>query len=340
MKLTDFDYRLPDELIAQEPLAERSASRMLVVDRTNGTFEDRTFSELPGYLKPGDCLVLNDSRVFPARLFGKREEYQREVEVFLVKAVSHDRKLWNALVRPGRKLPAGTEIRFSETLACDILEAGRGGERVVHFRTPNDIDAEIAAIGHVPLPPYIHRKDTGADRDRYQTVFAENVGSAAAPTAGLHFTPDVIESCERAGAEIAKVTLHVGLGTFQSLVFDEIAKNHLHAEMFQVPDQAAVTIQRAQRVVAAGTTAVRTLETAARRNGGLAACAGETNMFIYPGCEFRSVGAMLTNFHLPKSSLLLLVCAFGGVELMLAAYRHAVEKRYRFFSYGDCMLIL
>lgn len=340
MKLTDFDYRLPDELIAQEPLVTRSASRMLVVDRTNGTYEDRTFSELPGYLKPGDCLVLNDSRVFPARLFGKRDEYQREVEVFLVKAVSRDRKLWNALVRPGRKLPAGTEIRFSETLACDILEAGRGGERVVHFRTPNDIDAEIASIGHVPLPPYIHRKDTSADRDRYQTVFAENMGSSAAPTAGLHFTPDVIESCERAGAEIAKVTLHVGLGTFQSLEFDEIAKNHLHAEMFQVPEQAAAAIKRAQRVVAAGSTAVRTLETAARRPGGLAACAGETNIFLYPGCEFMAVGAMLTNFHLPKSSLFLLVCAFGGVEFMLAAYRHAVEKRYRFFSYGDCMLIV
>ncbi len=340
MKLTDFDYRLPDELIAQEPLAERSASRMLVVDRTSGSFEDRTFTELPGYLKPGDCLVLNDSRVFPARLFGKREDYQREVEVFLVQPVSHDRKLWNALVRPGRKLPAGTEIRFSESLACDILEVGRGGERVVHFRTKNDIDAEIAAIGHVPLPPYIHRKDTCADRERYQTVFAEKAGSAAAPTAGLHFTPDVIESCERAGAEIAKVTLHVGLGTFQSLEFDEVAENHLHAEMFQVPEQAAVKIQRAQRVVAAGTTAVRTLETAARRNGGLAACSGETNIFIYPGCEFRTTGAMLTNFHLPKSSLLLLACAFGGVELMLAAYRHAVEKRYRFFSYGDCMLIL
>ncbi len=340
MKLTDFDYRLPDELIAQEPLAERSASRMLVVDRTSGSFEDRNFAELPDYLKPGDCLVLNDSRVFPARLFGKREDYLREVEVFLVQPASPDRKLWNALVRPGRKLPAGTEIRFSESLVCDILEVGRGGERVVHFRTPNDIDAEIAAIGHVPLPPYIHRKDTIADRERYQTVFADKLGSAAAPTAGLHFTPDVLEMCERAGAEIAKVTLHVGLGTFHSLEFDEIGKNHLHSEMFQVSAQAAMKVKRAQRVVAAGTTAVRTLEAAARRNGGFAACSGETNIFIHPGCEFRTVGALLTNFHLPKSSLLLLVCAFGGVELMLAAYRHAVEKRYRFFSYGDCMLIL
>lgn len=340
MKLTDFDYRLPDELIAQEPLPERSASRMLVVDRSKGTFDDRTFTELPDYLTPDDCLVLNNSRVFPARLFGRKEDYHRDVEVFLLQPASPDRKLWNVLVRPGRKLPAGTKIRFSDTLSCDILEAGNGGERVVHFTTPNDIDAEISAIGHVPLPPYIHRGDNSIDRNRYQTVFADKPGSAAAPTAGLHFTPEVLDRCRDAGARIAKVTLHVGLGTFQSLQNDEIAKNQLHTEKYEIRAEAAEQILAAKRVVAAGTTAVRTLETAARRNGGLTAGSGETSIFIYPGCEFRATGAMLTNFHLPKSSLLLLVCAFGGVELMLAAYRHAVEKRYRFFSYGDCMLIL
>ncbi|MBA3974793.1 MAG: tRNA preQ1(34) S-adenosylmethionine ribosyltransferase-isomerase QueA [Candidatus Solibacter sp.] len=340
MKLTDFDYRLPDELIAQEPLPERSASRMLVVDRATGTFHDRKFTDLPAYLKPGDCLVLNDSRVFPARLFGRRDDYQRDVEVFLVQPASPDRKLWNVLVRPGRKLPPGTKIRFSGTLSCDILEAGNGGERVVHFTTPNDIDAEIAANGHVPLPPYIHRGDNAADKERYQTVYAGESGSAAAPTAGLHFTAEVLDDCRAAGAGIAKVTLHVGMGTFQSLTKDDIAMNQLHTERFEVTGEAARAILAASRVVAVGTTAVRTLETAARRNGGLAAGSGETSIFIYPGCEFRATGALLTNFHLPKSSLLLLVCAFGGVELMLAAYRHAVEKRYRFFSYGDCMLIL
>jgi S-adenosylmethionine:tRNA ribosyltransferase-isomerase len=340
MKLTDFDYRLPDELIAQEPLPERSASRMLVVDRATGTFNDRKFTDLPAYLNPGDCLVLNDSRVFPARLFGRKEDYHRDVEVFLVQPASPDRKLWNVLVRPGRKLPPGTKVRFSDTLACDILETGNGGERVVHFTTPNNIDAEIAAIGHVPLPPYIHRGDNATDRSRYQTVFADKPGSAAAPTAGLHFTPEVLENCRAAGAEIAKVTLHVGLGTFQSLQNDEIAMNQLHSERFEIAAEAAGQIRGAGRVVAAGTTAVRTLETAARRNGGLTSGSGETSIFIYPGYEFRATGAMLTNFHLPKSSLLLLVCAFGGVDLMLAAYRHAVQKRYRFFSYGDCMLIL
>lgn len=340
MKLADFDYRLPDELIAQEPLIERSASRMLVVDRFTGTLQDRAFTDLPAYLKPGDCLVLNDSRVFPARLFGTIENYQREVEVFLLQAASPDRKLWNALVRPGRKLPRGVRVRFSETLSCDVLESGPGGERTIHFATPNDIDSEIAAIGHVPLPPYIHRQDQAADRERYQTVFADKMGSSAAPTAGLHFTPEVLEACRLAGAEIAKVTLHVGLGTFQPLQFDDIARNHLHSEVFAVEPQAAESIRGAARVVAAGTTAVRTIEAAARRNGGLAACSGETSIFLHPGCEFKAVGAMLTNFHLPKSSLLLLVCAFGGVDLILAAYRHAVEQRYRFFSYGDCMLIL
>jgi len=340
MKLTDFNYRLPDELIAQEPLAERSASRMLVVDRATGSFADRCFINLPDYLTPGDCLVLNDSRVFPARLFGKSENYHREVEVFLVQPVSPDRKLWNVLVRPGRKLPPGTRVGFSDTLACDILDSGPGGERVAHFLTPNDIDAEIAAIGHVPLPPYIHRKDHIEDRERYQTVFASELGSSAAPTAGLHFTREVLDACQSAGAQIAKVTLHVGLGTFQPLYCDEIGKNQLHSEVFRVDPEAAEKIRGARRVVAAGTTAVRAIETVARRNGGFAACSGETSIFIHPGCEFKAVGAMLTNFHLPKSSLLLLVCAFGGVDLMLAAYRHAVEKRYRFFSYGDCMLIL
>ena len=340
MKLTDFDYRLPDELIAQEPLPERSASRLLVVDRATGTFHDRKFTDLPAYLNPGDCLVLNDSRVFPARLFGRKEDYHRDVEVFLVQSASPDRKLWNVLVRPGRKLPPGTTIRFSDSLSCDILEAGYGGERVVHFTTPNNIDAEIEAIGHVPLPPYIHRADNAADKGRYQTVFAGKPGSAAAPTAGLHFTPEVLDDCRAAGAEIAKITLHVGLGTFQSLQNDDIALNQLHAERFEIPPDAASRILGARRVVAAGTTAVRTLETAASRNGGLKAGSGETSIFIYPGYQFRATNALLTNFHLPKSSLLLLACAFGGVDLMLAAYRHAVEKRYRFFSYGDCMLIL
>lgn len=339
MNLSDFDYRLPDELIAQTPLADRAASRMLVVDRATGRVEDRVFRDLPRYLRKGDCLILNDTRVIPSRLYGRKEGYAREVEIFLLTPQNPERTLWTALVRPGRHLHEGARVEISERLAIEILETRLRGERLVRVACDGSLDEEMERIGHVPLPPYIHRPDAAEDRERYQTVFATHRGSAAAPTAGLHFTPEMLEACRNAGAEIAPVTLHVGLGTFQPLLNDTVEENRLHKERYSIPAETAARLAAASRRVAVGTTVVRTLESAAR-NGGLRPCEGETDLFIYPGFRFQAVDAMLTNFHLPKSSLLLLVCAFGGKDLILEAYRHAVEQRYRFFSYGDCMLIL
>lgn len=339
MQLSDFDYRLPDELIAQAPLEDRAASRMLVVHRAEGRFEDRVFRDLPQFLRPGDCLVINDTRVVPCRLFGRKEGYAREVEIFLLTPQNPERTVWTALVRPGRHLHEGARVTISDRLSVEILETRVRGERLVRVECTGDLDEEIERIGHVPLPPYIHRSDLAQDRERYQTVFARHPGSAAAPTAGLHFTPEVLEACRAAGAAIAPVTLHVGLGTFQPLLHDTVEENRLHSERYSIPPESAAMLAEARRRIAVGTTVVRTLESAAR-NGSFGPKEGETDLFIYPGFEFRAVDAMLTNFHLPKSSLLLLVCAFGGKELILSAYRHAVEQRYRFFSYGDCMLIL
>jgi S-adenosylmethionine:tRNA ribosyltransferase-isomerase len=313
------------------------------------------FRELPGFLRPGDCLVLNDSKVFPARLYGrrsgvgalpigkrnpKRREYlSGRVEVFLLKPVSGDSLTWQALVHPGRKMRTGERIRFGGGLEAEIVARGSYGERTVRFLCEGDLYERLEEIGHVPLPPYIQRPDTAQDRARYQTVFARERGSVAAPTAGLHFTPEILEQCRAAGAGVARITLHVGLGTFQPVRTAVVEQHRLHPESFRIPEQEAVKMRAARRLVAVGTTVVRSLETAALR-GGLAEMAGDTDLFIYPGFEFRLTGAMLTNFHLPRSSLLLLVCAFAGRELVLGAYRHAVEAGYRFYSYGDCMLIL
>jgi S-adenosylmethionine:tRNA ribosyltransferase-isomerase len=355
MELAEFDYSLPEELIAQQPLADRAASRMLVLDRAEARWEDRAFRDLPSYLGSGDCLVLNDTRVFPARLLGhragvralpigkknpKRREYlSGEVELLLLRPVSADGKEWDALVRPGRKLRVGERVRFGDGLEAEIVAHREFGERTIRFHTDADLFAEFEKIGHVPLPPYIKRPDDSADRERYQTVFARERGSVAAPTAGLHFTPEILEECRARGADTANVTLHVGLGTFQPLHTEQIELARLHNEHYRIAESEAATMRDARRLVAVGTTAVRTIETA-MRSGGLAAQEGETDIFIYPGFEFRGAGAMLTNFHLPRTSLLLLVCAFAGKDLVLAAYRHAVEERYRFYSYGDCMLIL
>lgn len=355
MNLSAFDYQLPEELIAQEPLADRAASRMLVLYRKERRWEDRTFREFPSFLGPGDCLALNDSRVFPARLFGRREgvhalpigkknpkrrEYLTgEVEVFLLRPVDAEGKEWEALVRPGRKMAVGERIDFDDDLAGEIVGRGAFGERTIRFHTPVDLFQELEKIGHVPLPPYIKRADRPGDRERYQTVFARERGSVAAPTAGLHFTAEILEECRARGAEIAYVTLHVGLGTFQPLHAEQIEEARLHAERYSIDDESAAKLRTAQRVVAAGTTTVRTIETVLQR-GEIKAQQGETDIFIYPGFAFRGTGALLTNFHLPRTSLLLLACAFGGTELVLDAYRHAVEARYRFYSYGDCMLIV
>jgi len=330
--LSEFDYHLPEELIAQEPLVDRAASRMLVVDRKTGTWQDRSFREFPSFLHPGDCLVLNDSRVFPSRLYGHREGYSGRVEVFLTQQESADGLQWSALVRPGRKMRSGERIVISDELAVEIVGRGEFGERTVKLSPKGDVFEVLERAGHVPLPPYIRRPDTIADRERYQTVFARERGSVAAPTAGLHFTPDILDACRAAGASIARVTLHVGLGTFQPLHTEIIEEVKLHSESFVVPPEAARAMNEAARVVAVGTTSVRAIESDPARP--------RTELFISPGFRFQHTGAMLTNFHLPKSSLLVLVAAFAGRDLVLSAYRHAVEARYRFFSYGDCMLIL
>ena len=330
--LSDFDYHLPEELIAQQPLADRAGARMLVVDRQTGAWQDRLFRDFPSFIQPGDCLVLNDSRVFPSRLYGYREGNAGRVEVFLTKQISSDGLTWTALVRPGRKMRIGERVTINDELALEILDRGEFGERTVRLEPQGDLFDVLERAGHVPLPPYIRRPDTLDDRERYQTVFARERGSVAAPTAGLHFTPELLDECRASGAAIAHVTLHVGLGTFQPLHTDVIEDVKLHAERFTVPEETVHAMDTARRVVAVGTTSVRAIESDS--------VSGETIVFISPGFAFRRTGAMLTNFHLPQSSLLVLVCAFAGRELALAAYRHAVAARYRFFSYGDCMLIL
>ena len=343
MDLSQFDYRLPEELIAQTPPEDRAGARMLVVDRAAGRWEDRRFRDLPAYLRAGDCLVLNDSRVFPARLYGRRagvrDHLSGRVEVFLLRPVSVDGRDWEALVRPGRKMRLRERIEFEGGLEGEIMARGEFGERTIRFAGSGDLFAEFERIGHVPLPPYIKRADSAADRERYQTGYAREKGSVAAPTAGLHFTPEVLEECRAAGAQTARVTLHVGLGTFQPLHEEQVERARLHTERYAITEENAAKMRAATRLVMVGTTSVRTVESALRE-GAMRACSGETDIFIYPGFQFRGAGAMLTNFHLPRTSLLLLVCAFAGTELALAAYRHAVEERYRFYSYGDCMLIV
>jgi S-adenosylmethionine:tRNA ribosyltransferase-isomerase len=362
--VSDFNYHLPEELVAQEPLADRAASRMLHLSRTTGEVHDRMFRELPEFLRCDDLVVFNNTRVFPARLFGHRSGARAQrlspnnpasrdflrgrIQALLVRRVPGPGETWEALVRPGRKIGAGERLCFaapdaSVELVAEVVARGEFGERTLRFEPVADFFAAVEQIGHVPLPPYMHREDTPADRDRYQTVFARERGSVAAPTAGLHFTPEVLERMRVRGIETAEVTLHVGLGTFQPLHADVVEDNHLHREWFQISDDAARQITRAmdagRRVVAVGTTTVRTLEFAARERGCVEPRSGEADLFIYPGFAFRVVGAMLTNFHLPESSLLMLVSAFAGRERALAAYKHAVEQRYRFYSYGDCMFI-
>jgi len=303
---------------------------MLVLYLDEQRWEDRMFRELPGFLRDGDCLVLNDSKVFPSRLLGYRAggHASGKVELLLLQPVTADAKTWTALVHPGRKLRTGERIEF-DGLEAEIIGRSEYGERTVHFRSDGDIYALLDKIGHVPLPPYIKRPDTQDDRTRYQTVFAREAGSVAAPTAGLHFTPEILDACRRTGAEIAYVTLHVGLGTFQP-VRDE----KLHSERFHISEENAAKIKASKHVLCAGTTSVRAVESM------FLGKTGETDLFIRPGFQFQRTGAMLTNFHLPQSSLLVLVCAFAGCEFLLGAYQHAVESGYRFYSYGDCMLIL
>jgi S-adenosylmethionine:tRNA ribosyltransferase-isomerase len=332
VRVDEFNYHLPEDLIAQEPLPDRAASRLLVLDRGSGTWEDRQFREFPNYVRSGDCLILNNSRVFPSRLYAKRSAGTAVIEVFLTNPVGDNELTWEALVRPGRKVPVGERLEFANGVFADVLARGEHGQRVIRFGGTNDVYSAVSEFGHVPLPPYIKRPDTMEDRERYQTVFARDRGSVAAPTAGLHFTADLLEECALRGAQIAYVTLHVGLGTFQPIHVEDVEDVKLHAERFTVPVETMQTVERAKRRIAVGTTSVRAIESAGR--------GGQTDIFIYPGYRFRYVDALLTNFHLPQSSLLMLVCALAGRELVLDAYAHAVREGYRFFSYGDCMLVL
>lgn len=364
MLVTDFDYHLPPELIAQQPLAERAASRMMLLERASGRFEDKMFQDLPSLLRPDDLLVFNNTRVFPARLFGRRSGERAQpvsprnpavkdflagrVEMLLTKQTGPLE--WQALVRPGRKIGVGEKIFFGEGdepgLVAEVIARGEFGERTIRFTVPSgeDLFAAIERLGHVPLPPYIGRADTAVDRERYQTIFARERGSVAAPTAGLHFAPEILDQIRKRGIETTEITLHVGLGTFQPVRHERVEDNQLHGEAFAISAEAAGKINGAKeakrRVVAVGTTTVRTLEfVASQHDGKIVAGPGEVNIFIYPGFQFRVVDALLTNFHLPQSTLLMLACAFAGRENVLRAYEHAVKEKYRFFSYGDCMFV-
>ncbi len=332
MRVAEFDYHLPEEQIAQAPLADRAASRMLVLDRKEQRWADHFFREFPMWVRPGDCLVLNNSKVFPSRIYGNRVSGSALIEVFLLRPVQDDLFTWTALVKPARRMPAGERVEFPRGLRAEVVAVGEFGERTLRFSGTNDIYTTLEEIGHVPLPPYIHRSDSQDDRERYQTVFAKSVGSVAAPTAGLHFTPEILDACRKAGASVAEVTLHVGLGTFQPIHAENVEEVKLHSERVAITAGAMATIRGARRRIAVGTTSVRALESGVEN--------GETDIFISPGFQFLVVDAMLTNFHLPQSSLLMLVCAFAGKDFTMAAYEHAVRERYRFFSYGDCMLIL
>jgi S-adenosylmethionine:tRNA ribosyltransferase-isomerase len=381
LRVADFDFVLPPELIAQQPPAERGQSRMLVMSRATGALRDASFAELPALLNPGDLLVLNDTRVIPARLYARRtlrrerEKPTGQIEVMLTEPATpgmlgapsiprssaewvgnHEpqpatgENLWRALVRPGRKVSIGEILVFpapdgSIALEAEVIERGLFGERLLRFKPVDDFFATLDRIGHIPLPPYIRRDDAAADRERYQTVFSRERGSVAAPTAGLHFTPQILDALTARGVEVARLTLHVGLGTFAPLRVERVDEVRLHRERYKLSAAAAEAINRAaaegRRIVAVGTTVVRTLEHCALQAAGhpLEAHSGETEIFISPGFQFRLVSALLTNFHLPQSSLLMLVSAFAGREPVLAAYNHAVQQNYRFFSYGDCMFL-
>ena len=357
MRISDFDYELPEELIAQHPLERRDASRMLVVSRPEGSWRDSSFSEFPSELRAGDALVVNNTRVFPARLVGKREPTGGRVELLLVRRREDlGVNIWETLARPARRLEAGVRLAFGDgRLRAEVVSATEDGAgRVVRFQpdgesTEEDFDALVEEFGQVPLPPYIHREgsDLAAreeDRERYQTIYAAARGAIAAPTAGLHFTPRVLEETKARGVRTVELTLHVGYGTFAPVRVEELAEHRVAPERFEISEEVAAEINLARRdggrVVAVGTTVVRALESAAAKEGRVRAGRGETALTITPGYEFRAVDALLTNFHLPRSSLLVLVGAFAGRELVLAAYRHAVAARYRFYSYGDCMFIV
>ena len=361
MLVSEFGYHLPEELIAQRPPKVRGASRMLVLDRGTGEFADRLFTDLPSLLRAGDLLVLNDSRVIPARLFARREGLTTQakspspsghLEVLLVQRMAGAEQVWSALVKPAKKVKARERLLFRAGLRADVIAVGEFGERILRFDPVEDFYGALDKVGHLPLPPYIRRQrtepNTVEDRERYQTVYSAERGSAAAPTAGLHFTPEVLAELKAHGVEVVTLTLHVGLGTFQPVRVETTEEIKLHAEPFTISAATAEAVNRARaegrRVIAAGTTTTRTLEHLAReaesRGELIGAGSGVTSLFLSPGVEFKTVSGLLTNFHLPESTLLMLVSAFAGRERVMEAYTHAVEEGYKFFSYGDCMLVL
>jgi S-adenosylmethionine:tRNA ribosyltransferase-isomerase len=355
MNVSDFDFELPAERIAQKPLAERDASRMLLLDRATGAFGDRAFREFPDLLRGDELLVFNNARVLPARLFGRREGIHAErfgdgsaeflsaqIEVLLVRAVGED--LWECLVRPGRKVPTGERIVFGDgELEARVQDRGEFGLRLLRFAAKGNFREIVERLGHIPLPPYIKRADDSADRERYQTVYARQGTAVAAPTAGLHFTAEVLQRIRERGIETAEITLDVGLGTFEPVRTEKIEEHKIHKETYEISEESAAAVARAKRekraVVAVGTTVVRALEDAADGCGMVSAGRVEAEIFLLPGAKFQAVDQLLTNFHLPQSTLLAMVCAFAGRENVLAAYRHAVAAEYRFYSYGDCMWI-
>ena len=341
MKTSDFYYDLPEELIAQDPLEDRTASRLLVLDRQTGTVEHKIFSDVIDYLNKGDCLVINNTRVIPARLIGEKEGTGGKVEVLLLKRRAND--VWETLVKPGKKLKPGAKITFGDgRLRAEVLEVVEEGNRLVKFHYEGIFEEILDSLGEMPLPPYITHKLE--DKEMYQTVYAKFDGSAAAPTAGLHFTKELLNKIEEKGIKIASITLHVGLGTFRPVKVDDVNNHHMHTEWYEVNAEAAEIINETKRnggrVICVGTTSCRTIESVADDNGYMKAKTGETDIFIYPGYKFKVMDGLITNFHLPESTLVMLVSAFAGKENVLSAYETAVKEKYRFFSFGDAMILI
>ena len=340
MNVKDYDYDLPEELIAQDPLEDRSSSRLMVLDRQTGDVEHRHFTDILEYLHPGDCLVINNTKVIPAHLFGVKEDTQAKIEVLLLKRKEND--IWETLVKPGKKAKPGTKLVFGDgLLTAEVVDVVEEGNRLIQFHYDGIFEEILDQLGQMPLPPYITHQLK--DKNRYQTVYAKYDGSAAAPTAGLHFTKELLQKVKDMGVDIAEVTLHVGLGTFRPVKVENVLDHHMHSEFYMVSQEAADKINRAKesghRVIAVGTTSTRTLEAAADENGRLHETSGWTEIFIYPGYQFKVIDALITNFHLPQSTLVMLVSALAGREHVLHAYETAVKERYRFFSFGDAMLI-
>ena len=340
MNVKDYDYDLPEELIAQDPLEDRSSSRLMVLDRQTGDVEHRHFTDILEYLHPGDCLVINNTKVIPARLFGVKEDTQAKIEVLLLKRKEND--IWETLVKPGKKAKPGTKLVFGDgLLTAEVVDVVEEGNRLIQFHDDGIFVEILDQLGQMPLPPYITHQLK--DKNRYQTVYAKYDGSAAAPTAGLHFTKELLQKVKDMGVDIAEVTLHVGLGTFRPVKVENVLDHHMHSEFYMVSQEAADKINRAKesghRVIAVGTTSTRTLEAAADENGRLHETSGWTEIFIYPGYQFKVIDALITNFHLPQSTLVMLVSALAGREHVLHAYEIAVKEKYRFFSFGDAMLI-